>query len=272
MILIKALRPLNCIMASFAILIGIILASGLNLELLISKGILAMASGFIISGAGMVINDYFDFKIDKINKPIKYRQMKRFSESFWLSYSIILFAAGIAISMFINQTAFLIALINSVLLFVYSYKLKRLPLIGNISVSYLVGSSFLYGGVAAGNILISGLLGLLAFLSNTGREIIKTAEDLEGDKYVGAKTIAVVAGSKRSSFLASLFILMAVIMSPLPFILGLLSINYIYIVVVSDIVFLSSIYFAFISPKKSQKAMKVAMFIALAAFLTGVLL
>lgn len=267
-ILLKACRPLNCFMAALAIFIGIVLSGGFYPVLFIQKGIPAMISGFLICAAGMLINDYFDFDVDKVNKPVKHRQMKKFSQSFWLSYSIILFAIGISISMFINQIAFLLAAANSAALFLYSYKLKSMPLAGNVTVSYLVASTFLFGGAAAGNLIVPGLLALLAFFANTGREIIKTVEDLEGDKAAGMKTIAVL-GEKFSSFLAGIFIFMTVVMSPLPFLLGLLSIKYIYVVAVADALFLFSIFSAFFSPQTSQKTMKFAMIIALAAFLAG---
>lgn len=271
MILFRALRPLNCAMAALAVFIGIILAGGFYPAIFFPKGIFAIASGFIVCAAGMLANDYFDFDIDRINKPVRHRQMKRFSQSFWLAYSIILFAAGISISMFINQTAFLLALANSAVLFLYSYRLKKLPLVGNVTVSYLVASTFIYGGAAAGSLVVPALLGLLAFFANTGREIVKTIEDLEGDKSEGAKTIAVVIGDKFSSLIAAIFVLFAVVMSPLPFLLGLLSINYIYIVAASDAFFIASMFLSFISPHNSQKLMKFAMIAALAAFMAGVI-
>lgn len=271
MILFKALRPLNCAMAALAVFVGIILADGFYPALFFPKGVLAIISGFIICAAGMLVNDYFDFDIDRINRPAKHRLMKRLSRGFWLSYSIILFAVGISLSMFINQTAFLLALANSAVLFLYSYRLKKLPLVGNVSVSYLVASAFLYGGAAAGNLIVPGLLGLLAFFANTGREIVKTAEDMEGDKSGGAKTVAVVLGGKFSGLVAAIFIFIAVVMSPLPYMLGLLSINYIYAVAVSDALFIASMFLAFVSPNKSQKLMKVAMLAALVAFLAGMI-
>lgn len=174
MLLLKALRPLNCAMAALAVFVGIILAGGFYPAVFFPKGALAIVSGFIICAAGMLVNDYFDFGIDRINRPAKHRLMKRFSRGFWLSYSIILFAGGVSISMFINLAAFLLAVANSAVLFLYSYRLKKLPLVGNVSVSYLVASTFLYGGAAGGSLLIPGLLGLLAFFANTGREIVKT--------------------------------------------------------------------------------------------------
>lgn len=269
MILFNALRPLNCAMAALAVFVGIILAGGFYPAVFFPKGILAIVSGFIICAAGMLVNDYFDFEIDRVNKPAKHRLMKRFSRGFWLSYSIILFAIGIAMSMFINPAAFLLAVANSAILVLYSYRLKRLPLVGNVSVSYLVASTFLYGGAVAGNLIVPGLLGLIAFFANTGREIIKTVEDVGGDKAGGAKTVAVVLGGRFSGLVAAIFIFVAVTMSPLPYLLGLLSINYIYAVAVSDTLFLASMFLAFVSPGRSQKLMKFAMLAALVAFLAG---
>ncbi len=269
LILLKALRPLNGLMAAIAVLIGIMLAGSLNLAEFIPEIALAMLSVFIITGAGMIVNDYFDFEIDKINKPKKHRKMMKFSKSSWVSYAIILFSIGISLTFFINALTSAIAIVNSFLLIVYSWKLKKTPLIGSFAVSFLVASTFLFGGAVMNNLSVTMFLALLAFLSNTGREITKDIEDIKGDSSANAKTLPLFMGKEVSSWISAAFIVSAILLSPFPFFLNLLNINYLYIVIAADIIFSFSCFMIFISPEKAQKLMKIAMIVSLAAFIAG---
>lgn len=265
MIFLQVLRPLNCLMASLAILIGVFLGGFFQIDFIIY----ALLAGFLVCGAGMVINDYYDIEIDKINKPEKYRRMKKYPKNLWLIYSMILFISGIIISSLVNTLVFSIAVINSILLIVYAAKLKKTTLIGNLIISYLVASLFVFGAAVSGNVSIALFLALLAFFSNTGREIVKDIEDVIGDRKAGAMTLA-VSNKKTAVVLAVIFVLSAVVISPLPYVLGLLSINYLYVVLVTDIIFAYSCFLIFVSPKKSQKFMKIAMVFGLISFLVGI--
>ena len=139
----EILRPQNGVIGIFAVIVGAMLV-GFNNYFFIA---LACLSVFIILSAGNVINDYFDYEIDKINKknrPIPSGRIKRNSA---LYYSIALFLIGIALAFYLNFNNFILALINSGLLILYSYKLKGQPLIGNVIVSWLVGSTFIFGSL-----------------------------------------------------------------------------------------------------------------------------
>ena len=56
-----------------------------------------------------------------------------------------------------------------------------------------------------------GLFAAFAFLTNLIREIIKDAKDIEGDREVGSKTIAVVFGLKWSKVLATILVLISLL-------------------------------------------------------------
>lgn len=109
----------------------------------------------------------------------------------------------------------------------------------------------------------------MVFSSTVGREITKSIEDVEGDKRIRARTLPIIVGRNFAAWIAVFFVIFAVLFSPLPYIFHLLSINYLYLVTVCDIVFLYSCFALLISPKKAQKMMKAAMFIGLVAFLVG---
>jgi len=263
----ETLRPLNGLMAVFAVFVAATLVN-FFIPYQLSLAFLVV---FLISGGGMVINDYFDYETDRINRPNKPIPSGRISRKTALVYTIVLFLVADFIALFLNFYAFVLAVINTVISIIYSWRLKKKVLIGNFSVSWLAASTFLFGNLLTGNISITVLLlFLMAFSSNVGREITKSIEDVEGDKSIRARTLPIVAGKNFAGFIAMIFVLFAIFFSPLPYMLNLLSINYLYLVIVTDIIFAFSCFLIFILPKKSQKLMKIAMFIAIIAFLVGI--
>lgn len=258
-------------MVGVAVIVGATIASK---TFFTTKVYFAFLTAFLVCGAGNVINDYFDFEIDRINNPARPLPSGKISRRAAHVYALSLFAAGVALSILINEFALLIAAFNSTLLYTYAWKIKRSGGIGkNLTVSYLVASPFLFGGIAVGRAFVTLILVLLAGLANTGREILKDVEDLEGDRRF-IKTLPVEMGVEKSALLASAFILAAVLISPLPYILGVLSRNYLIAVVLADAVFIYAA-LKFLksrnaeSAREAQKLVKLGMFFGLLAFLAG---
>jgi geranylgeranylglycerol-phosphate geranylgeranyltransferase len=285
-------------MASVAVFIGafLVVKFGFTYELTYNI-IFAMVAGFVISGAGNTINDYVDVEADKINRPNRPIPSGEMQRKTALIYSIILFAAGIILAAFINWMTFLIAVLNSVLLVLYSLKLQNKIFLGNGSVSYLVGSSFLFGGAAMGNIALPFMLFTLSFLTNFSREIVKDIEDLEGDRWEfltrvkdklkeSVEHVAERFGIKRGRIvlrynknfakdIAALMLILAVVFSPLPYFLGLLSKVYLIILIPTDIAFLFAGYQTLKAHKtkdfrKISRNIKTGMLLGLVAFILGV--
>jgi geranylgeranylglycerol-phosphate geranylgeranyltransferase len=264
----EVLRIPNALMSVLAVIISAILVGFYNpLQILI-----ACLAIFLISGGGMAVNDYFDYEADKVNRPKRVLPSGKISRRNVLIYSIILFIIGNALVSFLNFKMLILALLNTFLLIVYSWKLKKIILLGNFIVSWLSASIFLFGSLLSNSIMaVVFILFLVAFSSTVGREIVKTIEDMEGDKKIKARTLPMIAGKNLAGWVAVIFVVFAVIFSPLPYIFNLLNEGYLYIVTVANIMFIFSCFMIFISPKKSQKMMKIAMFIALIAFLIGIL-
>jgi geranylgeranylglycerol-phosphate geranylgeranyltransferase len=254
-------------MAGTAVIVGATIASE---TFSTAEVYLAFLVAFLVCGAGNVINDYFDFEIDKINNPSRPLPSGKISLRVAHLYALGLFMFGIALCIFINKYALLLAAFNSFLLYLYAWKIKKSGSIEkNFTVSYLVASPFLFGGVAVENASVTLLLALLAGLANTGREIIKDIEDLEGDKKI-IKTLPVEIGVEKSAVLASTFILAAVLISPLPYVFGILSINYLVAVALADAVFVyAALNLKGKKAREAQKLVKLGMFFGLVAFLAG---
>ncbi len=263
----RLMRLENDLMAGMAVAVGYVVAGGTTLSVGI---ILAFLAVILITGAGNTINDYYDRGVDKENSPERPIPSGRTSPKQALYLAVALFFSGVAISYFINPLCFALALFNSVLLFIYARSLKSSVFYGNLSVSYLTASTFFYGSLVLGVNSAVIFLALLAFLANVGREIIGDIEDIEGDKKGGVKTLAILVGAGRAWLYGRLYILFAVLLSPLPYLAGLLSLYYLIFVSLADAVFLLSI--ATRNPRKNQKLTKVAILLALVAFFLGSLL
>ncbi|NYB51641.1 MAG: UbiA family prenyltransferase [Methanobacteriaceae archaeon] len=231
---IEILRPGNAIMAVIAILLMAIISGKFTLEALMAAAVV-----FLVTGAGNVINDYFDHKIDAINKPQRPIPSGRISLKNALIYSISLFIIGILTAFLINWLLGIIALLSSLLMIHYARDLKKKCLIGNLTISFLTGLCFVFGGIAVNQIMVSIYLGFYAFLMTMAREIVKDMEDLEGDKEEGATTLPIVYGKRISSVIAAFFMVLASVTSPLLYFMGVFNILYLIILIVAILIFLS---------------------------------
>jgi len=267
---IEILRPHNCFIAGLVGILGSVVAIGkfpeFNLALLIFSVV------FLGCGGGDTINDYFDYEIDRINRPTRPLPRGAISRktAFW--YAIVLFAVGLVLASRINTNALLLALVAYVTMIVYAWKLKPLPFIGNLAVAFLAGITPIYGAVSVGKIGFAGYLAICAFLVNVAREIIKDIEDMEGDKAEGAKTLPIVWGVKKSAYLASIFGIATIIASILPVKLGI-GVGYFTILLV-DFLVLSAIFDILKNPSpkvagRSQRKLKLAIYLAVFSFLFG---
>jgi geranylgeranylglycerol-phosphate geranylgeranyltransferase len=260
----EIIRPVNGIMAAVAVWIGTIVAgAGFAPSDLAMLGMVAV---FLISSAGMILNDIFDINIDKVNRPERPLPSGRMTKKSAYTFAAFLFIIGNVLSFLINSNVFIIAIFASVILVAYAARLKKIIMVGHIGISLLVALTFVYGGFIIGNYIATIPLALLAFLSNTGREVYKSIEDVLGDKKMGVETLAAKYGVFKAKMIASIFIILAIIFSFLPYALNILGIIYLFFVIIADIVFLLSI---ILPVRHSANVCKIAMIIALIAFIAG---
>jgi geranylgeranylglycerol-phosphate geranylgeranyltransferase len=99
-----------------------------------------------------------------------------------------------------------------------------------------VAVPFIYGMAIASKFELNvAFFASLAFLSNTGREVTKGIVDVKGDNKAHVKTMAVRFGERKAALAAAIFYLSAVILSPIPWILHLVSFWFIPPVLVTDV-------------------------------------
>ncbi|OQX96507.1 hypothetical protein B6I21_00840 [candidate division KSB1 bacterium 4572_119] len=220
-------RPLNVIIGMLSIFIGAFITGTVSP---LFKVFLASLSGGIVAGGANAINDYFDVEIDKINKPHRPIAAGVISPANGFIYSIILFLLGIIIGWFVNRQAFVVAIFASILLFFYSAKLKRTVLWGNLSVSLATSLAFIYGGIAVNRFALSLIPATFSFFYHLGREIIKDAEDIEGDIADNIVTFPIKYGKKPALKLATVIYLFLILLTILPYTFQVFGLYYLFIV------------------------------------------
>jgi len=194
---------------------------------------LVVLSTVLLAASGYIINDYFDIRIDRINRPESVVVGRKIARRTTLFLHVVLTITGMMIGLYLayvtrkeNYALFFIGI--PVVLWYYSTTFKRHILIGNLIIamftaivallvvsvefamlSRLHGPSILESEACSTAWFWTGGFAFFAFITNLIREIIKDAEDIKGDKAVGCKTLPIAMGMK----LTKLFVLLLEITS-----------------------------------------------------------
>lgn len=277
---IEILRPGNALMGAISIILVALIDKTISIPV-----ILAILAVFFETAAGNVINDYFDYKIDLINKPERPIPSGRISLKNGKNYAYLLFLAGTICGFLIsyltnNWIPFGIVILADIVLYLYAYKLKATPLIGNLAVGFMTGFGFVFGGFSINNptiIMTSIFLGFFAFVMTTAREIVKDIEDIEGDKADGAKTLPIMIGTKKPAILAAILIVIDSALCPLLYYYHVFGILYLVVIAIAVILFIYSAILILKSQDKAtaskvSKNLKIGMLIAFVAFVFGSLI
>jgi geranylgeranylglycerol-phosphate geranylgeranyltransferase len=277
---IEILRPGNALMGAISIILVALIDKTISIPV-----ILAILAVFFETAAGNVINDYFDYKIDLINKPERPIPSGRISLKNGKNYAYLLFLAGTICGFLIsyltnNWIPFGIVILADIVLYLYAYKLKATPLIGNLAVGFMTGFGFVFGGFSINNptiIMTSIFLGFFAFVMTTAREIVKDIEDIEGDKADGAKTLPIMIGTKKPAILAAILIVIDSALCPLLYYYHIFGILYLVVIAIAVILFIYSAILILksqdrVTASKVSKNLKIGMLIAFVAFVFGSLI
>lgn len=219
---IRLFRIEHALLLTVAVLVGELLSGALpSLPLLLCS----LAVPVFIEMGSFALNDYFDVKTDKANKrtdrPIAAGEI---APQAALIAAALCYIVGIAAALPLPQAALYITLLFAFLSIAYNFKLKGLPLVGNLYIAASMAIPFLFGSLVVAPDILARIwaIALVAFVAGLGREIIKSAEDMEGDVlHRNARTLPVVIGKKNSLLLSALLYAALVPLSLSPFVLGL---------------------------------------------------
>lgn len=269
---IELTRPANGLIAAASILVGAVITGGLDPVWRIA---LACISGFCIAGGGNSINDYFDIEIDRINRPNRPLPSARLSRKGSLLFTLTLFVIGTGAGVLLGPYIGSIAFGSTLLLILYSAKLKGTVLAGNICVAFVASLAFVYGGAVYGRLVPTLIPAWFALLFHLIREIIKDMQDQEGDRQTGVRTLPVAHGLRAAQHSAAVFIVMLMAATPFPYILNLYTIIYLLIVLIGvDTVLLYVAYSLYRNPSPTNLGrlsfiLKCDMIVGLAAIYFG---
>ncbi len=194
--------------------------------------LLVLATLCIASG-GYIINDIYDVKADRINKPTEVYINKTITESNANTLYIVLTFAGACIGFYLSSLIdknayFGIFILTSALLYTYSSFLKSIILVGNIIVSIAVALSIIIVGIfellpvitsqnQGEQLTMFKILfdyAVFAFFINLIREIVKDIQDVDGDYKTGIKTLPIAIGKDRTTkfaFIITVFLIIAIV-------------------------------------------------------------
>jgi geranylgeranylglycerol-phosphate geranylgeranyltransferase len=207
-------------------------------------GLLALVilSAISISSGGFAFNDYVDQESDAIvkkNRPIPSQILAPWHA---LLTAVILFAIGLLASLTINWFCFGLALMDTVLLVVYSTVVKKSAgFFGSFLMGFLIGTSFVYGEAA-----LSGVITIASFslsfmsMGSIGGNVLRDVLSLEGDLKAGYATLAAKRGPKFATRVGAIFFLLNVIGSPIPWLVDAVGYAYLIPIVIWDIILVIS--------------------------------
>lgn len=196
---------------------------------------ISLLSTLLIAAAGYIINDYFDVKTDKINRPETVVIDVTIKRRLAMILHIIFNAVGLLLGFYLalkchSILLLMFQLLSILLLWFYSTHFKKQLLIGNLVVSLLSATvplmPMVYDYYLMGEIdpLVSLFIGdyiktlviivlgysAFAFLTSFTREVIKDMEDYKGDIQTGGKTMPIVWGMITSKVVTFFLIVITI--------------------------------------------------------------
>jgi len=261
----RLMRIQNCLIAFFSVLVTSFFASR-SFEIRPSILLGALATLFIMGG-GNALNDYLDHEIDRRNKPHRPIPSGLIARKKALAISTAFFFVGIVLSVFLNVWAMSIAVINTCLLIVYARYSKTMLFTANVLIAGMTSSVFIFSGAILKRIDLNVIvLASSAFFVMMSREILKDIEDIRGDRLAGALTLPIKYGVRRARAVSTVLIFPAILLIYLLLLMKAMNGFCLALIILATMVLVLSL---FLQPRKSQKAIKLAVLLVLAAFLAG---
>ena len=173
-------------------------------------GLLVLAA-LLVAAAGYIINDYYDVKIDAINRPDRLVIGRVVGRRMAMLIHVLLSSAGVGLAGWLHPVLGAVTLGTALLLWGYSARFKRVALVGNVSIATLTAALVLLPELQlqlARNEAHSVVwpYALAAFLLTVVREIVKDVEDMRGDAQHSCRTLPLVWGVARTKWVAGFFL------------------------------------------------------------------
>ena len=232
--LLELIRPELPFAAGVCVVLGEIIALGKFPST--QNLLLGFVWGFFLSAPAMILNDYFDIEVDKINAPNRPLASGLISPTMAVLLTVITSLIGLAASILINSTAIILYIGFWLVGLVYNWKLKEFGLWGNLMVSTSVAVTFVLGGIIVEMLWSPAVwaLSLMVFLINLGEEIAADAMDIEGDKVRGVRSVPILIGKLNALRISVTLFILAMAISYIPVLLGILGVSYLVIISITN--------------------------------------
>jgi len=236
--IIRIFRPEQPFAAGVCVVVGEILALGGFPS--VYQWLSGFLCGFFLSASALILNDYFDIEVDKINAPTRPLPSGMLSGREAVALSLFAALLGLAAAYAISLPALLLGLFFWLIGFLYNWKYKQAGLPGNLMVSSSVAITFILGGMAVGSPWnkIVWVFSLMAFLIDLGEEIAGDAMDIAGDEKRASKSIAIRLGKKVALRISATLFLLVLPVSLLPALFGRLGLSYLVMIIITDVLIL----------------------------------
>jgi geranylgeranylglycerol-phosphate geranylgeranyltransferase len=253
----EIMRPVNCVMGGLTVVIGFIIShqepnflsfiqNSINTFLIIAGFIIC----FLVAGGTNTINDYFDYEIDKINRPNRPMPRGDITRKQSIQYYIFLNIVALIFAIIVG-----IITVNGILIplfvlffvfigFFYSWKGKASGLPGNIIVGITSAVGLPFAALFINEIheippfIWNIFLATSIFLIS--REIVKGMQDVEGDRQFNIKTIANIFGYKVAMIFMAIFSFSGAILFTLMIFFFELNNWYVILIIIADIVVITA--------------------------------
>ena len=259
----------NGVMGIIGVIVGAFMAVGFDIGDHVLNLVISCFVILAFMAGGNSLNDFIDIEIDRTAHPErplpKGEIAPRTARTIGISGIVIACLLSVAMLSVIVTAVVVIA---AVLMVSYEMFLKQRGFVGNITIAVLTGMIFLFGGAVVDNIWGNVVVAAMAALVSIGREIAKDIQDMSSDE--GRKTLPMMIGVKKASVVAAVFFILGPVLSVWPLIDQMFGWLYC-IVFIADALFIYSAFIIFRKADVSQKTAKIAMFIALIAFVLGVI-
>jgi geranylgeranylglycerol-phosphate geranylgeranyltransferase len=248
-------RAGNALVTALAVWVGGT-AGAANFEA--SRALLGGLAAALVAAWGNAVNDITDRDLDSRDKPHRPLPSGRMSLAAARAWAGVFALGGLAASVPLGASAFVIALATTLLLWAYSLWLKGRLFFGNVVVAFLAGLAFVFGaavqGTPPGRMLPQGWVAFgFAFLWHLAREWVKAAEDVESDRAAGLSTVAVAWSPRAASRAAAAVLALLLVLLWPPYVSGYFGPIYLILVAAGIVpVLIGSIFYLWPGPDRAR--------------------
>jgi geranylgeranylglycerol-phosphate geranylgeranyltransferase len=257
----------NCLMGIVGLLMSVLIATGTSISNYWTDIVPASFVVFFFVAAGNSLNDYMDREVDKVAHPERPIPSGRMKPTTARTISICCFSAALIASLFLRIEATLVVVVAMALMLIYELSTKKKGFSGNLTIGLLTGMLFVFGGSVVGMMDKTIIIALMAGLATVGREIVKDIEDMEAD--FDRNTLPKRIGKRNAGIVGSVAFVVAVSLSPVPYLTSMFGQGYLLVVLAADAIFIYCSIVHFRNPTRGQRLAKYGMLVALVAFLVG---